>query len=186
MLPSRASSRAGFTLLEVMLACVLMSIAVLALMALIPTTTQLTETTEESNLAMQASHQLSEAIRQYADKDFSYVWKAYNSDPSDDPNGAGTAPGNTFSIPGLTATSESVGGKVGSIIFFTDETLNTAESNKVGLPNKDLNGDGDDFDVDVVTVAPTYALLPYEIAVDWKDHAGLIRHTEIFSQVADY
>ena len=185
MMPFRDSSRAGFTLLEVMLACVLMSIAVLALMALIPTTTQLTETTEESNLAMQASHQISEAIRQYADKDFAYVWKAYNSDPSDDPNGAGTALGNTFSIPGLTATSESVGGMVGSITFFTDETLNTATSNKAGLP-KDLNGDGDDADVDVVTVAPTYALLPYEIAVDWKDHAGLIRHTEIFSQVADY
>ena len=173
-------SRAGFTLLEVMLACLLMTVAVLALMALIPETVQLTETTEEGNLALQSCHQMSEAIRQYADKDFAYVWRAYNSDASDDPNGANSALGNTFSVAGLeTAAGSSV---VGTITFFTDETENTATSNKAGLP-KDLNGDSDAADADV---SATYTLLPYEVSVDWQDHAGRARHTELFSQVADY
>lgn len=170
-------SRAGFTLLEVMLACILMAVAVLGLMALIPTTAQMTETTEEGNLSMQACHQMSEAIRQYADKDFAYVWRVYNSVSSDDPNGIGTAPGAAFSIEGLlnaTGTSD-----VGSITFYTDET---AVVDEVGLP-KDLNGDGDANDTDV---SGDFELLPYRMSVSWKDQRGLLRSQDFFSQVADY
>ena len=188
---SRFRPRAGFTLLEVMLACLLMGTAVLALMALIPETVMLTETTEEGNLAMQASLQVSEAVRQYADQNFAYVWRVYNSAPADDPNGAGTAPvlpflapGNTFTVGLAPNQLENAAGStaVGTVTFFTDETLNTTASNKVGLP-KDLDGDNAVTNTDV---SATYTLLPFEVAVDWKDRRGLIRHTEIFSQVVDY
>lgn len=173
-------SRAGFTLLEVMLACVLMAVAVLGLMALIPSTTALTETTQESNLALNASLQVAEAVRQYADAHFAYVWRAYNSDPSDDPSGAGTAPGATFSIDGLVNASGT--SDVGTLTFFIDETETSAEAVKAGLP-KDLNRDGDDTDVDV---SGSFTLLPYRISVQFQDHNGLQRNTEIFSQVSDY
>ena len=173
--------RSGFTLIEVMIAAIVLAVAILGLMSLIPTVTQLTETTQEGNLALNASLQMSEAIRQYADADFVYVWKAYNGITADDPNGAGTAPGNVFSVSGLQNAAGS--SQVGSITFYTDEngTGNAALNAKLGMP-KDL----DSVPGTSADVSATYTLLPFRIAVDWKDHSGHPRHTEIFSQVASY
>ena len=175
------SRRSGFTLLEVMIAAVVLAVAILGLMSLIPTVTQLTETTEEGNLALNASLQVSEAIRQYADQSFAYTWMAYNSNPAVDPNGVSTAPGATFSVSGLTNSAGS--SQVGTITFYTDEngTGNAALDAKLGMP-KDLDSKA----AVSSDVSATYTLLPFRIAVDWRDPFGHPRHTEIFSQVASY
>ena len=71
----------------------------------------------------------------------------------------------------------------GTITFYTDEngTGDTTLDAKLGLP-KDLDGiAGRSPDV-----SATYTLLPFRIAVDWKDHRGHPRHTEVFSQVVSY
>lgn len=174
---SPKSGRPGFTLIEVMIAAFLISVGVLAMMALIPTSTRLTETTQDGNLAMNGILQTSEAIAQYARQDFDYVWRAYNTNPNDDPNGTGTAPGATFAVTGLQDASGS--NVVGSITFFIDETVTDT---RVGLP-RDLNRNGVSTDTDV---SGSYTLLPFVIAVDWKDGRGLMRHSEIVSQVAEY
>jgi prepilin-type N-terminal cleavage/methylation domain-containing protein len=169
--------RAGFTLIEVMLAAVIMAGAVLGLAALIPTVALQTEVAHESNLAMAATHQITEAIRQYADDGWLYVWRAYNADPSDDPNGSGTAAGNAFAVAGLTGPYSMT--QVGTVTFHLDETATNA---RVGLP-KDLDGDGLATTMDV---SATYALLPFTVSVDWKGRNGTIRHVEVSSQVVDY
>ncbi|GEM_PF-3938586 len=166
-------NQTGFTLIEVMIAAVVLSIALLGFMALVPTVAQLSETAGESNAALAASHQLSEAIRQYADSDFGYVYRAYNSATTDDPNGTGTAPGATFTVSGLPTA-------VGTVTFYTDENENEP---KVGLPNRDLNNNGLTTDADV---SADYTVLPFKITVTWSDQRKLQQQTEIFSQVIDY
>lgn len=172
-------NRAGFTLIEVMIAAVIMAGAVLGLAALIPTITLQTEVAHESNLAMAAVNQVTEAIRQYADDDFLYVLRAYNDNPADDPNADHSgAPGNTFTVDDLYNQYGSA--LVGTITFHLDET---ATEPRVGLPGQDLDGDGLFTSTDV---SATYALLPFTVSVDWKCRNGTIRHVEVSSQVVDY
>ncbi len=171
-------SRAGFTLIEVMIAAVIMAGAVLGLASLIPTITLQTEVARESNVAMATANQMAESIRQYADDAWLYVWRAYNADPADDPNGNGTAPGNAFPVTGL--YGQYGGAQVGTITFHIDET---ADEPRVGLPGKDLDGDGLFTSTDV---SANYALLPFTISIDWKGRTGMMRHAEVSSQVVDY
>ena len=170
-------ARSGFTLIELMIAASLLSLAVLGLMGLIPMVTNLSETAQDTNLATAAIQQTAEAIRQYSDASFAYVWRDYNSTASDDPNGSGTAPGATFAVSGLYNTAGNT--TVGSITFYVNETVTNTT---IGLP-KDLNGDSDSSDTDV---SGSYTILPFTVSVDWKDRAGLQRHLEISSQVVDY
>ena len=175
-------NRAGFTLIEVMIAAVVMAGAVLGLAALIPTITLQTEMARESNVAMAAVNQITEAIRQYADDDFLYVLRAYNNDPSDDPNGSGSAPGNTFTVsaPPDYLYDQYGSAQVGTVTFYLDET---ATAPRVGLPGADLDGDPLTDSPDIST---TYALLPFTVSVDWKSRNGTVRHVEVSSQVVDY
>ena len=71
--------RSGFTLVEVMIAAVVLTVAVLGLMSLGPQIAGLTEASEDSNLARAGVHQVAEAIRQYADQSFAYTWRAFNT-----------------------------------------------------------------------------------------------------------
>ena len=169
--------RPGFTLIEVMIAAVILAGAVLGMAALIPSVTLNTEVTQESNLAMAAAHQMAEAVRQYADDSYAWTWRAYNDDASDDPSGIGSAPGSTFTVSGLVAADGSL--QVGTVAFYLDET---ATDDRVGLP-KDLDGDGAATSVDVST---SYTLMPFTISVDWLGRNGLIRHLEVSSQAVDY
>lgn len=162
-----------------MIAAVLLATAVLGLMSLAPRVASLTETVNEDDIALAAQHQVSEAIRQYADQSFDYLLRAFNVSMADDPNGPNTAPYHgTFSVDGLyDATGSS---NVGLITFYTDETMIVPE---LGLP-KDLNNSGDPpSDTDV---SGDYVLLPFEIRVTWVDHRGIERHKEVISQAAGY
>ncbi|MFN0059989.1 MAG: hypothetical protein ACKVX7_16140 [Planctomycetota bacterium] len=76
---------------------------------------------------------------------------------------AGLYQGAVFSVPGLT-------GATGTATIFLDETLDTAESNMLGLP-RDLDGDGAATNPDV---SANYMLLPIKLELAWTDPlAGL-------------
>ena len=106
---------------------------------------------------------------------FSEVVRAHNADPTDDPDGPGTAPGDRFVIEGLTPPQE--GESHGTIEFFLDETTANGASlgepaftftRHLGLP-RDLDGDGDALDADV---SDRYRILPIRVTVRWISPAG--------------
>ncbi|MEW6071022.1 MAG: hypothetical protein AB1726_00315 [Planctomycetota bacterium] len=106
---------------------------------------------------------------------FREVYARYNEDPFDDPDGAGTASGDRFSVPGLAPRSPDPETAVGRISFPTifdfdcglalrEDVLDPA----LGMP-RDLNGDGQ---VDRRDHSRDYALLPVRVRVEWRGAAG--------------
>jgi hypothetical protein len=92
----------------------------------------------------------------------------YNADPSDDPDGTGTAPGNHFNVPGLTPLA--VNGFVGEITFPSRgaEIREDVADATLGMP-RDLNGDGV---VDSLDHTHDCVLLPVRVRLQWVSQTG--------------
>jgi prepilin-type N-terminal cleavage/methylation domain-containing protein len=168
---SGGKSRAGFSLLEVVVASSVALIALLALAASLSNSVLVTQQNREYSLAMEAARQKLEEIDAY---DFRTAFAAYNESTGDDPPGA---PGSGFSVTGLTVRDSDADGLQGRVLLPTnltqdkevDETR-TAEICGNGV-NLDLNGDGDTTD----SFNPTtqrYRLLPVRVRIEWKGAAG--------------
>ncbi len=115
------------------------------------------------------------------------IFPLYNSDPLDDPGGAGTAPGNRFGVDGFDPLETAVDGLVGTISFPTitpeGEVAQLREDTvdeDLGLP-RDLNGDSIIDDLDH---SSDYVLLPIKVEVDWLGRYGQ-RHVEFFTMFAE-
>jgi len=143
----------GFSLLEVMIAAMVITIAVVTLIGTLMYTDRLQQVTQTNQLVTYGIKQICETIRAY---EFSEIYLAYN--PS------GTL-GDDFDIPGLAAQSGDSDGQVGKITLYIDETATVAS---LDLP-RDLNGDNDASDADVST---DYRLLPVKATVAWNDTWG--------------
>ena len=109
-----ASRRAGFTILEIMIASSLMVVGVAALSGSILSGTRLSNNKQESADAHNGIRAILETLQ---GEDFADVYARYNADPADDPGGAGTAPGQNFAVPGLNALAGDADGFVGQITF---------------------------------------------------------------------
>jgi len=111
--------------------------------------------------------------------EFGEVFARYNSDPADDPDGPGTAPGSGFSVPGLDPLPGDADGFVGHVVLPESEALpvwqlreDFADAN-LGLP-RDLNGDSI---VDDQDHALDYLILPVRIEIEWQGRFGPRRMT---------
>ncbi len=152
----------GFTLVEVMVTVTIMSVGILGLLQTLLLTTRLNTFSKEKTIAMEAAREKLEELRVYK---FQEIYRAFNSDPSDDPDGPGTGPGPNFEVQGLNVRSDDPDGVTGRIAFPERETTVDPE---LGMP-RDLNGDGlitdDDISLD-------YIFLPVSIYVEWARDQG--------------
>ena len=110
------------------------------------------------------------------------VFAAFNEDAADDPEGAGTAPGADFAVPGLSALSSDADGMVGKIIFPTiaGELREDVTDAALGMP-RDLNGDGV---TDSADHSGDFVLVPVRIRLEWRGSAGP-RDMEFHTLLAD-
>lgn len=162
-------ARSGMTLIEIIIALGVVVVAILGIMSALVAASRMDEATAEQVRALNACRTTIEMMRQTT---FAEIWRRYNSNPADDPGGAGTAPGANFAVTGLRALDGDADGMPGQIIFpeLAGNLSETVIEARLGMPvAKDLNGDGDAVDVNVNA---DYLILPVRVVVDWKGASG--------------
>lgn len=184
--------RRGFSLLEVMIAMTVLTVAILGLVTAIVTSMRLTTTNRENTLAMNAARQKIEEMQAWPGG-FSEVFAAYNNATGDDAGLAAAAPGGAFTVAGLRPITGDPA--VGTIIFNVDSSGPGSESLRefsvdptfgpmMGMP-KDISGDGIVDGDDHATGQPEpYTLLPVVIRIRWDGAMGQ-RETFFTTQLVD-
>ena len=123
-------------------------------------------------------------LEEMKSRPFRDLFKLYNANPADDPDGAGTAPGATFAVPDLLPPAPGV--MVGRIIFPTigDVLREDTVDASLGMP-RDLNADDV---VDSASRADDYILLPVRIRLEWtpKGSRAGTRSFEMFTMYASF
>jgi prepilin-type N-terminal cleavage/methylation domain-containing protein len=169
----------GFTLLELMIVLIVLTICMGMFSSTIVSTARQSRLKRETSTAAEAGRRMLEILRS---ENFGEIFRRYNADPGDDPGGAGTAPGRGFAVEGLTPTDGDEDGLAGEIRFPSDgpELREDGGPGALGMP-RDLSGDseidGDDHSGD-------YLILPVQIRVRWRGMAGE-RTFDIYSQLVD-
>jgi type II secretory pathway pseudopilin PulG len=178
-LPSRTSSEpvfepdspeAGFSLIQVILAASLLTLAALSFSGVQVNSMTLAATNRETAAARNLIRQV---LEQMQDVDASKVYATYNADPTDDPGGDGTAIGDAFAV------NTDAGDMTVTVDFPGDGSLREDVTDEaLGMP-QDLNGDRV---IDSEDHAYDYKLLPVRILVEWRGRSGL-RTMEIHATV---
>lgn len=168
---TRAESRAGFTILEVMIAITVLVGALLGFSQAILTSASSARNSHQVMIATEAARDMLEGLLTQADGSYEFeeLFAAFNSEPGDDPDGAGTAPGADFAVTGLDAVAGDVDGFPGKIIFPTmggaPGVLREDFVDPAWAMPRDLTGsggwDGADHSLD-------YGLLPVLIRIEWR------------------
>jgi len=127
--------------------------------------------TREAGRATQAARAVLERIQAEA---FPEAFRRFNAEPADDPGGAGTAPGASFAVPGLSARRDDPDGQPGEVVFPTldaapSQLLESVNLEALGMP-RDLNGDG--VIHPTADYATSYVVLPVLVRVRWEGSAG--------------
>ena len=170
-------------------------------------TTGLRRVGRQNAVAAEAARVLLEEVR---NQNFSDVFRLYNQDPTDDPGGVATGPGNRFIVDGLDPLTSAQDGLHMSLILpslppGTPSQLDGTEweyvegeapgvppgtnwtlredylDQRLGLP-RDLNGDSV---IDAEDHAGDYLLLPIIIRVEWQGLHGPRRY-EVYTILADF
>jgi prepilin-type N-terminal cleavage/methylation domain-containing protein len=146
---------AGLTLIEMMIAMIVVVVALLGATSALYYSDASREMTREKVLAQNAARRMIEQMR---DANFSTVFASYST---------GGTPGPTFTVERLNAIS---GIPVGQITFpvigtFLRETVTDADW---GMP-RDLNGNGI---IDTLPHNADYKLLPVRVTVRWRSIRG--------------
>lgn len=173
-----APGRAGFTLLELMLAMVVLTLAVSMLATSMGSLGSIGSQQSERAQASEAARTVLERMR---DVPFDEIFARYNNEPTDDPEGEGTAPGCHFSAGELEIWDTDSDGFVGYVYFPGNglELREDASHEKLGLP-RDLNLDGT---IETEDVSENYRLLPVEVRVEWTSR-GARREYRVWTQFA--
>ncbi|HPF13266.1 MAG: hypothetical protein H6829_13205 [Planctomycetes bacterium] len=163
--PAPQASRAGFSLVEILIAgCVL----IIGLLALSSTSVVIHSLDQAEEARAQATNSVQDVVERI---------KATSSRLVEEPGGwsaaltAALSPGGslgaTFDIPGLNPWKDAPA--IGSIEVITDETATDALLGvDLGMP-RDLNGDGDAADTSVMGTA---SMLPVIVRARWNGPAG--------------
>ncbi len=157
--------RQGFTLVEVMIALTVISVAVYMMSSTITATMMHSAARKERTVSVESAMNVLEHMRAVP---FDELYRLYNDNPDDDPDGPGTAPGATFNVVGLTPREGS--NAVGFVVMPSlegklRENLNMPE---LSLP-RDLNGD---LIIDSLDHAEDYKVLPIEVRIEWTGSSG--------------
>jgi hypothetical protein len=161
---------AGFSLLEVSLAIVTLTVTLVGVTGSIVAGDELQHVNRESALAEDAARRTVETLRGLP---FETVFARYNASSADDPGGM-ASPGENFDVPGLDADPDDADGFVGLVEFpvvplAPDELREDLAGFGFGLP-ADLSGDGN---IDANDHAGDYVLLPVRVTVAWSGKSGV-------------
>lgn len=167
-----AAATRGATLLEVVLA---LSVLVVALVGLLGAMVQMTRLREMSREKSRAYNAVRSQIERMRNERVSEVYSLFNSNPDDDPGGAGTAPGSAFEVRGLAATAPGL--KQGRILFPEAGEPRTLREDvrepDFGMERgMDLNRDGR---IEGLSRALDYRILPFRLVVEWNGAGGPTR-----------
>lgn len=164
--------RAGMTLIEVAMAMTILSIAFLMYSSTSISVNRQRAASRESSIAAHAARETLETLR---GETLSNIYALYNSDPSDDPLGPGTAPGHRFAVSGLNPIPGMPDGMIGEVQLPEMEIAEGVWQLREDLVRpdlsmpRDLNGDsiidGNDHSTD-------YVQLPVRVRIDWKGRYG--------------
>ncbi len=157
----------GMSIVEVMVAVVILTIAVYLLSTTVTATIAQTGSKRERTAAATAVMNLLERMR---GESFPELFARYNADPNDDPAGPGTAPGNAFAVAGLSPRAGDPDNLVGEIVLPAPGPVlrEDAVIPRLSLP-RDLNCD---LRIDAADHSQDYRVLPVTIRVLWTGMAG--------------
>lgn len=154
-------------MLELVIGFALLVTGVLGYLHVVAEAAATSQVNGERALASEAARQRIEMMKATSLAD---VLASFDDDPANDPGGAGTAPGATFAVPGLTPRAGDADGMVGAVVMpviggalredFVDVGL--------GMP-RDLDMDGA---IDGADHSGDYALLPVRVRIEWRGRAG--------------
>ena len=175
------ASRAGLTMIELMISIVILSVATFILSSTVTATVTHSITKAEKTRAVEAAMNKIEEIRALPQED---IFALYNGVAKDDPYGPGSAPGSLFSVPGLDPRMDPNGNpvSVGRVLLpGTDGILDeTAVQPEFGLP-RDLNGN---LVIESGDVSDSYLVLPLIVRIEWNGRLGT-RSFEMATMLAD-
>ena len=169
--------RAGFSLVEVMLVMLVLTVAVSMLSGMVATTASMGPLQIQNALACEAARAQLERLRI---ESVGTIFARFNADPNDDPDGAGTAPGCHFGVPGLSPRLDDPDGLCG-LVRFPEQTGQLRENvadRSLGMP-RDLDMDG--F-IGLNPVDQTYRILPFEIRIEWQ-YGEAVRSYSLYSML---
>lgn len=161
--------RSGFTLVEVLVAVLVLVCALTAFTRSLLGTVQLGRANRESALATEGARAVIESF--YA-TEFDQVFALYNATTADDP--IANAPGPDFDVDGLAPRDDDPDGRVGKVRFPTilvggvEQLREDVVEPELGMP-RDLDGDGV---IDAGDRAADYRVLPVEVRVAWQGRSG--------------
>jgi type II secretory pathway pseudopilin PulG len=173
-----ARTRGGFTLIETCIAVGVMTIAMVCFSSVVASSSRMGADTRQASIAGHAARSVLESMRC---RPFELVARLYDSDPSNDPDGPGTAPGRWFAVAGLDLAPNDDDGFVGEVILPEVELQIREDSTdeRLGMP-RDLDGD---TVIDDVDHGSDYRLLPVLVRIQWKGPRGE-RTLEMFTMLA--
>ncbi|HJP03106.1 MAG TPA: prepilin-type N-terminal cleavage/methylation domain-containing protein [Planctomycetota bacterium] len=176
---SRGRGRRGMTMAEVMIAVAIMTLCVSLLSRTISSTAVHTAAKREKAIAVEVAKNVLEDMHNV---EFAEIFARYNADPSDDPEGSGTAPGPGIDVPMLTPQAGDADGFVGEVILPAEGAilLENVVVAELGLP-RDLNGDAL---IDGEDHAQDYIVLPVSVRLQWTGRGGA-RTFELTTMFAD-
>lgn len=154
-------------MVELLIAIAVLTLGIGAVSSTLLTSHSLNRSSREAMIATNAAQSVLEALH---GEPFEDVFATYNGTGLDDPLGAGTAPGASFSVPGLDAQAGDPDGIVGEIVMPGpgDQLIENVVDADLGMP-RDLNADGV---VDGDDHAGDYKVLPVRIRLAWRGAAG--------------
>ncbi|MFN0244249.1 MAG: hypothetical protein ACKVWV_15275 [Planctomycetota bacterium] len=168
---ARRRSRAGFSLVEIVVAGLVLAIAVCGMSGSMVSAVAVNRVNRETALAQEAVQRQMELLQGTL---FEETFRRFNTNPNDDPGVAGTAPGANFAVFGLDVTDGDADGRAGQIEFPTLDVAGVLQLREdvvdltLGMP-RDLNGSGT---TDALDHANDYRLLPVRVRVQWRGVAG--------------
>lgn len=193
--------QAGFTLLELMVAVVVIVVAFFGLLLSLHYGSVLNETSRQLRTAHESAQRALEAVRAY---EFAFIYRSFNVDTNDDPNGPGTAElglsplnevwertggnpsvtarddriGNNFVVAGLEPRATDPDRVVGVILFpeAVDAGNTVLSEQGQATPPFDMFGPPRDLNengsVNDLNVSDDYKRLPVTVLVQWQGSFG--------------
>ncbi|MEZ6018879.1 MAG: hypothetical protein R3F17_01915 [Planctomycetota bacterium] len=148
-----------------MISLTVLTVAVYLMSSTITATMAHSSKRKERTLALEAAMNQLEAMRALP---FRELAQRFNADPTDDPDGPGTAQGNLFVVPGLSPQEGQPAVGTIEMPLVANRVREDVVIPKLGMP-RDLNGD---FVVDADDHSDNYMLLPIRVRVAWAGTGG--------------
>jgi len=161
------TSRAGVTLLELIVVMTLLLVSTSILSSMIVPVSRQREINSDNAIAADAARSVLETMRA---QPFDEIFARYNADAADDPVDVDPIPGAGFAVPGLELQPGDPDGLAGRVELpmIGAELREDVDDAALGMP-RDLDAD---LRVDASDHANDYRILPVRVLVEWQGRSG--------------